>query len=96
MDTDFDTLIRKFDVYFVEKRDIIHKRTEFHERQQKEGETVEEFYRRLRSLITHCQYRDVEEQVRVGFVVELRHRKLKERLQLTHDLALAKALEVAR
>ena len=31
MDTDFDTLIRKFDVYFVEKRDIIHKRKEFHE-----------------------------------------------------------------
>ena len=54
------------------------RRIKFHERQQKEGETVEEFGRSLISLITHCQYRDVEEQMRDRFVVGL-----KEKLQLT-------------
>ena len=63
MDSDFDTLIRKFDEYFLAKRNIIHERTKFHERHQKEGETVERFYRTLRSLINHCQYRGVEEQL---------------------------------
>ena len=94
--TDSDTLIRKFEEYFVVKRNIIYEQTKFHERQQKEGQTVEEYYRILRSLITHCQYRNVEEQVRDGFVVGLRNRNLKERLQLTHNLTLTKALEIAR
>ena len=62
-DTDLNTLIRKFDEYFVVKYNIIHERTKFHERHQKEGETVERFYRTLRSLINHCQYRGVEEQL---------------------------------
>ena len=65
---------------------------------KKEGETVDEFYRSLTSLITYCQYRNVKlkEQVRDRLVVGLRERKLKERLQLTHDLTLTKALEIAR
>ena len=45
MDTTFDTLIRKFVKYFVVRRNIFHERTKFHERRQKEGEIVEEFYR---------------------------------------------------
>ena len=96
MDTDFDTLIREFDEYFVVKRNIIYKRTKFHERQPKEEEAAEEFYRSLRSLITRCQFRNVEEQVRDRFVAGLRDRKLKERLQLTLILTLTKALDIAR
>ena len=83
MDTNLDALICKFDGYFVVKSNIIH-------------ETAEEFYRSLRLLIIHCQYKDVEEQVRDRFMVGLRDRKLKERLQLTHILTLSKALEIAR
>ena len=75
---------------------VIHERTKFHKSQQKESEAVEEFYRSLRSLITHCQYTDAEEQERDRFVVGLRDRKVKERLELTHDLILTKALEIAR
>ena len=95
-DTDFDTLIEKFNSYFLVKRNIIHERTKFHERKQKEGETVEEYYRCLRSLVAHCEYRDTEDQVRDRLVVGLIDRRLKEKLQLMHDLTLSKALEVAR
>ena len=75
---------------------VIHERTKFHKSQQKESEAVEEFYRSLRSLITHCQYTDAEEQERDRFVVGLRDRKLEERRQLTPDFPLKKALEMAR
>lgn len=94
-DTDFDTLMKKFDAYFIVKRNIIHERTKFQERKQGD-ETIEEFYRSLRSLVAHCQYADLEDQVRDRFVVGLKDRKLKEQLQLMPDLTLSKALEVAR
>ncbi|KAK7088508.1 hypothetical protein V1264_022419 [Littorina saxatilis] len=96
VDTDFETLISKFDAYFIVKRNIIHERTQFQERKQKETETVEEFYRSLRSLVAHCQYTDIDGQLRDRFVVGLKDVRLKEKLQLTHDLTLSKAIEVAR
>ncbi|KAK7115575.1 hypothetical protein V1264_001415 [Littorina saxatilis] len=96
VDTDFETLISKFDAYFIVKRNIIHERTQFQERKQKETETVEEFYRSLRSLVAHCQYTDIDDQLQDRFVVGLKDVRLKEKLQLTHDLTLSKAIEVAR
>ena len=42
-DTDFETLVQKFDSYFIVKRNIIHERTKFQERKQGQNETVEEF-----------------------------------------------------
>ncbi len=95
-DTDFDTVVRKFDAYFIVKRNIIHERTKFQERKQAESETIEEFYRSLRALVAHCDYADLEDQVRDRFVVGLIDRRLKEKLQLTHELTLSKAIEIAR
>ena len=95
-DEDFERLVKKFDDYFLVKRNIIHERTKFQERKQLESETVEEFYRALCSLVTHCEYRDTDELVRDRLVVGLRDIKLKEKLQLTTDLTLDKALDISR
>lgn len=95
-DTDFETLVRKFDAYFIVKRNIIHERTKVQERKQAENESIEQYYRSLRALVVYCEYADMEDQVRDRFVVGLRDIKLKEKLQLIHDLTLSRALEIAR
>ena len=95
-DTNFDTIIKKFDDYFIVKRNIVHERSKFQERKQLQDETVEQFYRSLRTLVQYCEYRDLEDQVRDRFVVGLLDKKLKEKLQLTQDLTLPRALEIAR
>ena len=95
-DTDFETLCRKFDTYFGVKKNIIHERAIFQERRQKPDESVEEFYRALTALAEHCGYQDLDEQIRDRLVVGLKDQKTKEKLQLTADLTLLKALEISR
>ena len=46
----------------------------FQERQQKDNDTVEEFFRELKSLVVHCQYKDTEDQLRDRFAIGLRDR----------------------
>ncbi|GFO02651.1 Pol polyprotein [Plakobranchus ocellatus] len=96
-DTNFDCLMGKFTKYFIPKRNIIYERSQFQERKQRETETIEEFYRVLKDPVRHCNY-GAEELliIRDRFVVGLTDQKLKEKLQLIHDLTLKKALETAR
>ena len=55
------------------------------------------FYRVLKDLVRFCNYGNEEESIiRDRFVVGLIDQKLKEKLQLIHDLTLKKALETAR
>ena len=41
----FNVILAKFDEHFVPKRNIIHERARFYQRNQKQGETVESFVR---------------------------------------------------
>ena len=96
-DTNFDCLMQNFINYFIPKRNIIYERSQFQERKQKENETLEEFYRVLKDLVRFCNYGNEEESIiRDRFVAGPIDQKLKEKLQLIHDLTLKKALETAR
>lgn len=95
-DTDYDTVVEKLTAYFIPKRNIIHERSLFQERVQSRDETVEEFSRALQSLVEHCDYKDPDDQVRDRLVVGLRDSNVKQKLQLTHDLTLTKAIDIAR
>ena len=95
-DTMFDVLVQKFTEYYIPRRNIIHERSIFNQRVQGSEETVEEFVRDLQNLVKYCKYLDPEDQVRDRFVIGLRDSKLKEKLQLMHDLELQKAIEIAR
>ncbi len=67
-DTDYDTLVKKFDEYFVPQKNIIHERFPFPERAQRPGEAVKESVRDLQtlcneSLITTCEYDHADDMV---------------------------------
>ena len=92
----YDTVSQKFTSHFIPKRNIIHERSIFHRRCQANTESVEEFIRSLYELSEHCDFTDTEEQIRDRVVIEIGDRRVSEKLQLTPDLTLNKAIEIAR
>ena len=93
----YDVVKKKFDDYFVIRKNIIFERAKFNRRAQEEGETVDEFVTALNKLAEHCNYGIlVEEMIRDRLVVGLRDAKLSEKLQLNSELTLEKAVNQAR
>ena len=93
---DYEIVLEKYDEYFVPKRNIIHERAKFHQRSQKSGETVETFVRSLYEIAEHCEFPDKKEQIRDRLVIGILDRELSEKLQLTPELTLEKAVDMAR
>ena len=56
---------------------------------------MEEFVRELQSLSLHCEYVDTDDQVHDRFVVGLRHKVVKQKLQLISDLTPNIAIIIA-
>ena len=62
------TVIGRFNAYFEPKRNVIHERAKFHNRNQKEGESVEEYMRTHRMS---CQNMQTLWTGKVQFVTDL-------------------------
>ena len=93
----YDTVVEKFDSYFVKRRNITFERAKFNRRRQEEGEPVDEFIMDLYRLAEHCQYGSLrDELIRDRIVVGIRSASLSEKLQMDADLTLDKAVKMAR
>ena len=53
---DYDTVRRKFESYFVKRRNTIYERARFNSRKQAENESVDEFIADLYRLAENCGY----------------------------------------
>ena len=51
---DYQTVLNKFEEYFVPKRNILHGRAKFHKRDQEAKEMVESYVRCLYEMAEHC------------------------------------------
>ena len=93
----YDVVKRKLDEHFVPRRNIIFERALFNTRKQEPGEPVEEFITALYTLVEHCEYGALRDQmIRDRIVVGIANAKLSEKLQLDRDLTLEKAVTQAR
>ena len=93
----YDTVLNKFEVYFVKRRNPIYKRAKFNMRRQEKGESVDSFIMSLYCLAEHCNYHDLHDKMICDrIVVGLRDSSLSERLQTDPELILDKAITVAR
>ena len=95
-DKKFDDVFKKFDDYFVPKKNTIHERARFHERKQNPGESVESFTRNLYELAENCDFKDKNDQIRDQLVIGILDKELSEKLQLQSELTLDKAIQTVR
>lgn len=96
-DDDYETVLEKLNNYFVPKVNIIHERARFYLRAQKQGESAEEYIRTLYELAETCRFGTVKlENIRDKLVIGILDKELSEKLQLTADLTLERAVEMVR
>lgn len=92
----FDTVLQKFSEYFVPERNIIHTRAQFHKRNQKQLESIEEYVRSLYDMAEHANFPNRDECIRDRLVLGVLDKELSEKLQLKSDLTLKDAITIAR
>ena len=93
----YDTVVEKFDAYFVRRRNLIFERAKFNRRCQQEGEPVDDFIMDLYRLAEHCSYGTLhDELIRDRIVVGLKSAGLSEKLQKDADLTLERAVQRVR
>ncbi len=94
----FETVLNKFDAYFVPRKNTIHERTKFYQRSQQAGETMECFVRVLHDLAANCNFGDSEqENIRDRLIAGMLDKELSRDLQLEQDtLTLTTAIDRAR
>lgn len=93
----YKTVKERFDTHFVARRNTIFERAKFNHRKQQEGETGDSFITALYTLVEHCSYGDLkDEMIRDRIVVGIRDSKLSEKLQLDPELTLEKAITQVR
>ena len=54
----FERVLQEFGKYFVPKKNVIHERTTFHRRTQREGKSIEEYIRSVYELSEHAKFAD--------------------------------------
>ena len=95
--TKYETIVAKFDAHFLPKRNIIHERFVFFSRFQKEDEPSEKFITDLHQLAETCEFGQMrDEMIRDRIVVGVSDPEMSKKLQLDHNLTLAKAIEIVR
>ena len=93
----YATVMNKFDEHFVPKCNVIHERSVFSKRYQQPNESVEAYVRSLYELSKYCEFTGQKDDfIRDKFVIGLRDTELCEKLQLTKDLTLQTAIDMAR
>ncbi len=93
----YDTVLAKFNVYFILRRNVIHERACLNQRVQRPGERSETFIRALYELSEHCMLRiNREENIRDRIVVGILDKDLSQRLQMVPNLTLEMAVREAR
>lgn len=92
----YNVVLQRFDEYFLPRRNVIHERSNFHRRDQKVGESIEEYTRELFELADLGNFPDKEATIRDRLVLGVRDRELSQKMQLEQDLTLDNAIKLAR
>ena len=93
----YERVIATLDAFFKVRTNVIYERAKFNRRDQREGESVEQYISALYELVESCEYgRLRDEMLRDRIVVGIRDLRLSERLQMDANLTLDNAKKAVR
>ena len=93
----YDAVMSKFDGFFKVRKNLIFERARFNQRNQSEGESVEQYITALYHLVETCEYGDLrDEMLRDRLVVGIRDSAMSQKLQMDPELTLEKAMKTVR
>ncbi|XP_050039674.1 uncharacterized protein [Dermacentor andersoni] len=94
---DYETLVRKFDAYFIEQGNEVYERHLFRMRVQDEGERFERFVRDLRTQAKLCNFGTLEESlIRDQIVFGTNNKTVREKMLRDKTLTLQKAENICK
>ena len=92
----YSTVKDKITHFYEPKHNVIFCRAKFNTRYQAQGEPIESYISALHQLADKCKYGDLtHDLIRDRLAVGIRNKALSEKMQLTEDLTLEKAIDMA-
>ena len=92
-----DPVLEKFETYFTPKTNVVLERFNFNKATPADGEQIESYLSRLRTLAKTCEYGDLaNDLIRDRIVVTILDKGLKERLLREPDLSLDKCIDLCK
>lgn len=93
----YDTVIGAFETYCNPRKNVIYERYKFNQRNQKDGESFDEFLLAIKLLSRYCEFERSESQLmRDRIVAGIVDNKLRRQLLATPDLTLDTCIQKAR
>ena len=92
-----DVLIKRFDLYFQPKKNIVYERYRFLSRKQLDGETIQHFVTDLKNRARNCEFGELQDSMVCSMLVcGLQSDKIRERLLENGDITLEEALKICQ
>jgi hypothetical protein len=98
---DYATALQKLDEYFLPKKNVDYEIFQFRQAKQEPGETVAQFATRLRKLAAHCEFHDLNRELKSAIIQNCSSKRLRryalreEALTLDNLLAKARSFEAS-
>ena len=74
---DYKTAIQKLDQYFMPKKNVDYEIFQFRQATQNPEETVDQFVTRLRKLAIHCEFTDLDKELRSTVIQHCKSKRLR-------------------
>ncbi|XP_063368815.1 uncharacterized protein LOC134657192 [Cydia amplana] len=88
-------LLAKFDSFFLPQKNLTIERHRFFTRDQKEGESIEQYSFELKKLASSCEFKDLMETlIRDRLICGIKDQAIRERLLREPELTLKKSLDI--
>ena len=100
-DDDYATALATLDAYFLPKKSVDFEIFQFRQAKQRPDETVSQYATRLRQLAAHCEFNNVDTEIKSAIIQNCASKRLRryvlreENLTLTSLLSKASALETS-
>ncbi|CAB4027153.1 Hypothetical predicted protein [Paramuricea clavata] len=76
-DNDYKTAIEKLDEYFSPKKNVDYEIFQFRQAKQNADERTDQFATRLRKLAAHCEFHDVDHEIKSAIIQNCRSKHLR-------------------